>query len=454
MVSFEQAIPTAETVILRWRKFSALKEVTIIRDVFGHLAFLLSVGNSASIEERAQTELESDLRASLGVYFSGRIISQEGRHSDLENRVISDIQSLRQLSKMTGGCSWYYVERVIAKKAWLDRSGTVSPIWSYDEACAGSKPKVVTFYSFKGGMGRTTALAASALILAQKGKTVLTVDTDVEAPGLFSIFFDDSLIQMGTVDFLMEYQADPNYAPDMREYLASVDGTALKAEITGDIYIIPAGKMNESYLSRLARIDYQDTTPDGMKKALSKLIECAVDFIESSGKSVDYVLLDARAGFHDMGGVITAQIPHGIVLLGRDNPQSWNGMKEVIRLAASAQEDVVPIVIVDSMHNSTAGTSQQKESFKMQAYTLCCDGYYTDVQPSLDADGEAHSPVYVSYEPQLNEEVRLYSDGSAGQNEMFQTVKNILSGPDYQAIVERICGWFGDDLKEGNNDHD
>lgn len=90
----------------------------------------------------------------------------------------------------------------------------------------------------------------------------------------------------------------------------------------------------------------------------------------------------------------------------------------------------------------------------MQAYTLCCDGYYTDVQPSLDADGEAHSPVYVSYEPQLNEEVRLYSDGSAGQNEMFQTVKNILSGPDYQAIVERICGWFGDDLKEGNNDHD
>lgn len=303
-------------------------------------------------------------------------------------------------------------------------------------------------------MGRTTALAASAMILAQKGKTVLAVDTDVEAPGLFSIFFDDRQIRMGTVDFLVEYQADQAYAPDMREYLTSVDGTVLKAEINGDIYVIPAGKMDEQYLSKLARIDYQDTTPNGMRSALCCLIEQAVSFIESFGKPVDYVLLDARAGFHDMGGVITVQIPHGIVLLGRDNPQSWNGMKEVIRLAASAQADAVPIAIVDSMHNGFTGTSQQRESFKIQAYTLCCDGYYMDEVPGIDADGEAHSPIYVSYQPQLNDEVRLYSDGSAEQNEMFQTMKNILSGPDYQAIVSRICGWFGDDLEEGNEEHD
>ncbi len=454
MVSFEQAVQTAETVIRGWREFPSMKEITIIRDVFGHLAFLLSAGSSARVNNRALTTLKADLRTALGVYFSGRVICQEARHSDLEARVIANIQSLRQLWKISGACSWYYVERVIAKKAWLDRSGTVSPIWSYDDACDGNKPKVLTFYSFKGGMGRTTALAASAMILAQKGKTVLAVDTDVEAPGLFSIFFDDGQIQMGTVDFLVEYQADPSYAPDMREYLTSVDGTALKAEIEGDIYVIPAGKMDEQYLSKLARIDYQDTTPNGMRSALCRLIEQAVSFIESFGKPVDYVLLDARAGFHDMGGVITVQIPHGIVLLGRDNPQSWNGMKEVIRLAASAQADAVPIAIVDSMHNGFTGTSQQRESFKIQAYTLCCDGYYMDEVPGIDADGEAHSPIYVSYQPQLNDEVRLYSDGSAEQNEMFQTMKNILSGPDYQAIVSRICGWFGDDLEEGNNEHD
>ncbi len=48
--------------------------------------------------------------------------------------------------------------------------------------------QVVTFYSFKGGVGRTMALANVAWILASRGKRVLAVDWDVEAPGLHSYF--------------------------------------------------------------------------------------------------------------------------------------------------------------------------------------------------------------------------------------------------------------------------
>src|SRR5690349_22743617 len=48
--------------------------------------------------------------------------------------------------------------------------------------------KIVTFYSFKGGTGRTMALANVAWILAINGKRVLAVDWDLEAPGLHRYF--------------------------------------------------------------------------------------------------------------------------------------------------------------------------------------------------------------------------------------------------------------------------
>lgn len=47
---------------------------------------------------------------------------------------------------------------------------------------AGRDGRIVTFYSYKGGTGRTMALANTAWILAANGKRVLAVDWDLEAP--------------------------------------------------------------------------------------------------------------------------------------------------------------------------------------------------------------------------------------------------------------------------------
>jgi MinD-like ATPase involved in chromosome partitioning or flagellar assembly len=49
--------------------------------------------------------------------------------------------------------------------------------------------KVITFYSYKGGTGRTMALANIAVMLARRNRgRVLIVDWDLEAPGLHSFF--------------------------------------------------------------------------------------------------------------------------------------------------------------------------------------------------------------------------------------------------------------------------
>ena len=48
--------------------------------------------------------------------------------------------------------------------------------------------QIITFYSYKGGTGRTMALANTAWILASTGLRVLAVDWDLESPGLHRYF--------------------------------------------------------------------------------------------------------------------------------------------------------------------------------------------------------------------------------------------------------------------------
>ena len=62
-----------------------------------------------------------------------------------------------------------------------------------------SAPRIVTFYSYKGGTGRSIALANVAWILAMNGNRVLVIDWDLEAPGLhryFHPFLDDPSVAM------------------------------------------------------------------------------------------------------------------------------------------------------------------------------------------------------------------------------------------------------------------
>ena len=51
-----------------------------------------------------------------------------------------------------------------------------------------SQGQILTFYSYKGGTGRTMALANVAWILASNGNRVLSVDWDLESPGLHKFF--------------------------------------------------------------------------------------------------------------------------------------------------------------------------------------------------------------------------------------------------------------------------
>jgi Mrp family chromosome partitioning ATPase len=71
---------------------------------------------------------------------------------------------------------------------------------------------IVTFYSYKGGVGRSMALANVATWYRLQGLQVVMIDWDLEAPGLESFFATESAerdllrAKIGLVDLLSMYK--------------------------------------------------------------------------------------------------------------------------------------------------------------------------------------------------------------------------------------------------------
>src|ERR1700675_1795040 len=100
------------------------------------------------------------------------------------------------------------------------------------------KPFYITFYSYRGGADRLTALVNVGVELAQRGRKVLVVDFDVEAPGLTALApLRPDEPQPGLVEYVAEY-LDTNRAPPVGEYLYRTP----VGKKDGELWVMPAGK--------------------------------------------------------------------------------------------------------------------------------------------------------------------------------------------------------------------
>ncbi len=441
MVTFNNELETARRSILNWSEIDVLEKVTIVRDVFGKLSFLFD--STSFPDEQQRNDLELLLSRNLQGYYSGntyweKMPSKDKKYLD----PVLDLMKEESSEWYTEhGIKFYLSERPIAKKAWVSRKTDIDAVWPYEDALRRDKPRVITFYSFKGGMGRTTALAGTALQLARKGKNVMMIDMDIEAPGLATLFFEEERIQNGVLDYLLEHPL--SVQSDIADYVLDVTDSSLLEENDGSLFIIPAGKVDENYLQKLARIDYQDHREGALRTSLGTMLEEL-----RSRFAVDYILIDARAGFHDMGGIAVAQLPHGAVLFGNSSRQSWDGITQVIRTIAESHSENIPIVIADCMcENSTSPSFlQAKDHFIQKAYTVCIENYYTenDMIPGINAENVAHSPVFLPYDASLRQDITLYSTGSAEEDARVRAFTERLTSDVYKVIVDRIQSWFGE----------
>lgn len=197
--------------------------------------------------------------------------------------------------------------------------------------------KIITFYSYKGGVGRSMSLVNIACLMAKQSKKVLLIDWDLEAPGLHS-FFGSSINKedLGLVDFItkageiIKIESQNNekgylrfFTENAANYISKevgVEGSNFKIDI------IKAGKLGEGYSDKLNAIHWID-----FYKIAPTFFRSFAQFLESR---YDYILIDARTGLADTSGVCTMLMPQILVLVFALNNQNINGVIEVAKQSA------------------------------------------------------------------------------------------------------------------------
>ena len=199
--------------------------------------------------------------------------------------------------------------------------------------------QIVTFYSYKGGTGRTMAVANVAWILASSGKRVLVVDWDLESPGLhkfFHPFLDQSKISTtpGVVEIINDYAlAAVNPGPRPEDWYlehAQVVHTAISLDWQkfpkgACLDFLSAGRQNRDYSSALFSLDW-----DNFYERLGGGIFFRA-MREDMKKTYDYVLIDSRTGLSDVADICTIELPDTLVVCYTLNDQSMEGGASVAR---------------------------------------------------------------------------------------------------------------------------
>jgi MinD-like ATPase involved in chromosome partitioning or flagellar assembly len=186
---------------------------------------------------------------------------------------------------------------------------------------------VVTFYSFKGGVGRSFTLSNVAVLLARWGYRVLTIDWDLEAPGLPAYFAPllPSPPTTGIIDLVDDFAASAQ--KPSAAYI-----TELELDEPGVVHLLAAGgQQEEDYARRVQSIDWAALYGQGFADALEL---CRADWTGA----YDFVLIDSRTGFADIASICTAHLPDHLVVLFTANDQSVNGAMDVVRRADRARD--------------------------------------------------------------------------------------------------------------------
>jgi len=216
---------------------------------------------------------------------------------------------------------------------------------------------IVTFYSYKGGVGRTQLLAnLAAYFCFYRDKKVLTIDWDLEAPGLHYYFKQDNLKQNGLLEFLQHYC-------DVMESRVNVKESAIEAEFkqslpkyikkdigvsesgNGRIDLMTAGLYDETYSQKANHFDwvkFYESLDGGFFIELFKKYLRAQDY--------DYIFIDSRTGVSDYSGICNIQMPDANVIVIAPTDQNVKGSKRVIQRINEAkyikeQKQRYPIII-------------------------------------------------------------------------------------------------------------
>jgi len=334
--------------------------------------------------------------------------------------------------------------------------------------------RIITFYSYKGGTGRSMALANVAWIIASNGYRVLVVDWDLEAPGLHRylapFLLDPDLVESdGVIDIVSNYvtalmtppvppASESDTAPaaasptagaapqsassggdgaaqDLHEPYANVlrYATSLTWRFPvhegrqGWIDFVPAGRQGASYGSRMNAFSwvnfYDRLGGGGFIEALKQRMK----------EEYDYVLIDSRTGVSDTSGVCTVQLPDVLAVCFTLNRQSVEGAGAVAASVQAARQNASGAAPLRVFPIPTRVEKAEKEKLDL-AHEAAAD-QFAPVLAHVDESKwkQYWGDVEVLYEP-------FYA-----YEEVLATFRDPIGHPaSMLASMERVASWLTD----------
>jgi cellulose biosynthesis protein BcsQ len=195
----------------------------------------------------------------------------------------------------------------------------VSPTFPTDLDIDIAKPIVSTFYSLRGGVGRSTALAYTGLELAGRGRSVVMVDMDFEAPGLAALFAVEDAVPDGggLPDVLLALERGDRV--DLAEHVIRIDESQ-------ELYLLPAGRAGAEYARVLSLL-----TPELWLREEPNPLWRLLDGLQATAFSPDVILIDSRTGLNPLSAPLLFDASDLAVVCFFPHPQAERGTHALAR---------------------------------------------------------------------------------------------------------------------------
>lgn len=315
MTSFDCILPAlAQVMAARWNDLEPLLPIFVNRDLNGRVRLFLDATLEPT-EEGEQWRKLQDLAKTIHANLSPHV-GEQGQIFDFKDSLLDLIRTSTSypLSDQLGNIlpNVYVVDRLAQEATWETISSDISTV-----------PRVV-FYSIKGGVGRSTALAACAWALAESGQRVLVLDLDLESPGLSTSLLPTSRQPAyGITDWLVEDLVN-NGDPILEQMHASL-GTQHRG---GELIVVPShGDNPGEYVSKLGRVWMPGFTADGQRQTWSERLLRMIQQLEATHQPT-IVLIDSRAGIDEVASACVTDLDAKLIyLFALDSLQTWQGYR-------------------------------------------------------------------------------------------------------------------------------
>ena len=288
-------------------------------------------------------------------------------------------------------------------------------------------PRVV-FYAMKGGVGRSTAVAACAFALAQAGLRVLVLDLDLESPGLSaSLLPPDRQPAFGITDWLVEDLV--NNGDAVSGALSALSPVSNASG--GEIRVVPAhGREPGEYLSKLGRI-WMPKFVDGRRQAWSERLERLLRELEGEHQP-QVVLIDSRAGIDEIASACVTDLGASrIFLFALDSHQTWSAYRLLFKHwqqhgAAEQIRDCLQTVgaMIPTWHDKSRDAVN---ALRENAYGLFLDTLYDEAPAPTHDPGDISrngaSPSPFSFD--LNDATAPHSPRCIPWDQNFAAIRSL-----------------------------